>query len=299
VRTIQMAYPRCELRGFVKAYAQREIMVPQGGLAQSHHATLEQGLGFYLDGQTFFDYPDGLSRPAPKVNVFGALTHLGGCHRFFGHILGFAIFLKPLALWQLFRIPASIMVNKDYDGAELLGNGILGLWSKLAETDTFSHRVSVIEEYLLPFAVNASAHTLIMQTAQHVSDCNGSARVDKLAYHATLSLRQYQRRFIEDVGITPKLFARTARFQAALDIKRMSPQRSWLGIAHELGYFDQMHMIRDFRILGGHPPAAVLEQSGDGQPWSIAGPEVLHELVEHPTPTRRHLFEAGDVSSLP
>ena len=33
----------------------------------------------------------------------------------------------------------------------------------------------------------------------------------------------------------------------ALDKKRMAPDRSWMSVAHQLGYFDQMHMIRDFR----------------------------------------------------
>src|SRR3982074_223077 len=43
----------------------------------------------------------------------------------------------------------------------------------------------------------------------------------------SLSLRQYERRFATEIGITPRLFARMIRFQVALDAKRMSPERSW------------------------------------------------------------------------
>ena len=53
----------------------------------------------------------------------------------------FAVFLKPLSLWQLFRIPSSILVNKDYDAEDLLGREILDLWSKLAECNTFAERI--------------------------------------------------------------------------------------------------------------------------------------------------------------
>jgi transcriptional regulator GlxA family with amidase domain len=90
-----------------------------------------------------------------------------------------------------------------------------------------------------------------------------------------MCVRQYERRFIEEIGMTPKLFARTIRFQGALDTKRLSPHRSWLSVAHELGYFDQMHMIRDFQSLGGDAPSNVLDQSGDIQPWSLGPHHVL------------------------
>ena len=53
------------------------------------------------------------------------------------------------------------------------------------------------------------------------------------------------------------------------------PGRSWLSVAHEFGYFDQMHMVRDFQLLGGNAPNDVLEQSGDIQPWSLAPHQAL------------------------
>ena len=63
-------------------------------------------------------------------------------------------------------------------------------------------------------------------------------------------LRQFERSFERDVGVSPKSFARIARFQSALDAKLVSPQRTWLDIAHSFGYHDQMHMIHDFEALG-------------------------------------------------
>jgi hypothetical protein len=38
----------------------------------------------------------------------------------------------------------------------------------------------------------------------------------------------------------------------ALDTERLAPDSLWMSIAHRLGYFDQMHMIRDFQGLGGN-----------------------------------------------
>lgn len=275
MRTIQTATPRVELSEFVLTYAQREIECAGAGFSQPSGSCLEQGISFHFDGQTILDYPDGRSRVAPKAYVFGGLTSPCGGASFTGHVLAFAVFLKPLSLWRLFRIPSNILVNKDYDAEDLLGREVLDLWSKLAECSTFPQRIRAMEEYLLPFALRARGRTLIMKTAQYMLDHKGTIRIDEIAHHAALSMRQYERRFVEETGLTPKSFARTTRFQRALDAKRLFPGRSWLSIAHEFGYFDQMHMVHDFQSLGGDAPNRVFDELADGQPWSLAPHQVL------------------------
>ena len=270
MRTIQTAKARAELREFVQIYAQREIECVGGGFSQPNTSALEQGIAFHFDGQTVLDYPLGRSRPAPKVYVFGGVTPPCGGVSFAGHIRACAVFLKPIALWRLFGIPASIMANREYDAEDVVGKGVLELWSRLAACGSFRERIRAIEEYLLPFAARARSRTLIMRAARHMLRNKGAVRIDEIAFHAALSVRQFERRFAGETGVSPKLFAQTARFQNALDAKRLSPSRSWLSVAHELGYFDQMHMIRDFQRFGGSAPNGLLEQGGDTQPWSLA-----------------------------
>ena len=103
-------------------------------------------------------------------------------------------------------------------------------------------------------------------------------RTDDAVTQAGLSLRQYERRFAQEMGLPPKLFARITRFQMALDAKRLTPNRTSLSVAHEFGYFDQMHMARDFQTLGSETPGQILRQSGDLQPWSVAAPMTVLEL---------------------
>jgi AraC-like DNA-binding protein len=243
--------------------------------AQPDTSRVEQGIGFYIDGETILHYPDGRTRLASGVYAFGSLTPPCGGACFAGHVRAFAIFLKPLALWQLFRIPISLMANQDYAAEDLLGKSILDLLSIVVESKTFQQRINAAEEYLLPFAMQAHGRTLILKTAQYMLNRKGAIRVDEIAHRAAMSVRQYERRFVEEVGMTPKLFARTTRFQGALDTKRLSPYRSWLSVAHEFGYFDQMHMVRDFQSLAGDAPGNVLDQSGDIQPWSLNPHQVL------------------------
>src|ERR1700710_2251093 len=123
MRTIQSTVPRRELREFVRVFAQRSI--PHGTCtSQSNVATLEQVIAFYLGGQTFLEGADGSSRLAPDVSVFGAMTYPCGGARFSGDIIGFAAFLKPMALQRLFRIPGGELTNKNCEGRALLGKDI-------------------------------------------------------------------------------------------------------------------------------------------------------------------------------
>jgi hypothetical protein len=71
------------------------------------------------------------------------------------------------------------------------------------------------------------------------------------------------------VGYPPKLHARIARFQTALDMKIRYPDKTWRDIAHVLCYHDQMHMIHDFEKLGGGAPGHVLQEAREQRPPAL------------------------------
>ena len=74
--------------------------------------------------------------------------------------------------------------------------------------------------------------------------------------------RQLERRCLECTGIAPKLLSRISRFQRAIE-KHRTGHGSWMKIAHEVGYYDQMHLIRDFHDLGGGAPTEVMKEIAD------------------------------------
>jgi len=270
VHRIRTELPRHELMDFVRVFAQRDISCVGDGFRQSDIGSLEQILAFDFGDLATLHYTNGQSKLVPRIHVVGSQTASSSYAHYKGRHNAFGIFLKPLALWQLFRIPPAVFANQNGDGRDLLGNGIDILWLRLAEKNSFEERIRVAEEYLLPFASKALPRTLVMETAQYSYRRNGAVRIQDLANDCSLSLRQYERRFATEIGFRPKLFARLIRFQAALDAKRKSPEGSWLTIAHRFGYFDQMHMVLDFKKLGGLAPSEVLQQIGDYQPWSLS-----------------------------
>ena len=64
----------------------------------------------------------------------------------------------------------------------------------------------------------------------------GALGIREAAAEAGLSVRQFERRFSEQVWVPPTLYARVVRFNAALEAKMSAPRQQWTDIAHDFGY---------------------------------------------------------------
>ncbi|MGZ7079073.1 MAG: helix-turn-helix domain-containing protein, partial [Thermoanaerobaculia bacterium] len=60
-------------------------------------------------------------------------------------------------------------------------------------------------------------------------------------------------RFDAAVGVSPKMFARVVRFRRVLR-EIAAPAVDWSDVALSAGYFDQSHLIADFRQFAGTTP---------------------------------------------
>ena len=79
-------------------------------------------------------------------------------------------------------------------------------------------------------------------------------RVDVLAAQAGVGVRQLQRRFADHVGVSPKAVIRRYRLYEAAERAAHGDRVDWAGLAAELGYADQAHLIRDFSAAIGTTP---------------------------------------------
>jgi AraC-like DNA-binding protein len=71
------------------------------------------------------------------------------------------------------------------------------------------------------------------------------------------SERQLERLFLEQVGVTPKLYARIRRFRSVMqhvEDPLHGDRLSWADIAALFGYTDQSHLVRDFKTFAQELP---------------------------------------------
>jgi AraC-like DNA-binding protein len=94
-------------------------------------------------------------------------------------------------------------------------------------------------------------------------EARGVLRIDDLARRLGVTRRRLERAFLRELGIRPKLFARIVRLNAVLAGLDALGQSSAVDAALAAGYFDQSHLLRDFRGLAGRPPAAPRADDGE------------------------------------
>lgn len=256
-----------DLQPFVRAYAQREIIELSSPISERVPARLEQTLEFQFGEH--FEVANATRRElVGHITVVGSYAEGGLAIALKNKILSFGIFFQPVGLSRLFCIPPVELSNRSLDAREVLPAGIEQLHDQLAALTSFPSRVTAVEQFLRIRAARSfeRADDLGCDAATRMFLASGAVCILEMATYYGLSLRQFERRFTHRIGIAPKTYARVARFQAALDSKLLMPHRSWLTVAHDLGYHDQMHMVHDFHELAGAAPSETLATIRDARP---------------------------------
>jgi len=170
------------------------------------------------------------------------------------HHKAVAIGFQPGGLFRLLGIPMHELYDEGFDGHYLLGNEIQTLIESCAEMNQLVAIKNKVDEYLLS-KLNKLHDVLPFDLAMHqLIRLNGNVSINDAASLACLSLRQFERKCYERLGISPKMYARITRFSHAYRIFERSSTVNWSSIAYQSGYFDQMHFIRDFKQFSGLTP---------------------------------------------
>jgi AraC-like DNA-binding protein len=133
------------------------------------------------------------------------------------------------------------------------------LCASLEAVRTWQEKFSVVEAVLIRRLCAASLPRVSLQPGlARLVRSGGRLSVEQLAADLGLSHRQLQRRFLQEVGLGPKLLGRILRFQQVFRAVEQ-PGTDWASVALECGYYDQAHLIRDFRQFAGQTPAVLFE----------------------------------------
>ena len=136
-------------------------------------------------------------------------------------------------------------------------------FERLRELCSVSEQLAALDRILLEHSERIEKDDTLVSVA--VGECvrtGGLIGVRHLADRIGLSSRQFERRFRSAVGISPKLFCRMQRLQRVFQAMA-NPQSNWVDTAVDCGYYDQAHLIRDFREFSGTTPTALLAEEFD------------------------------------
>lgn len=259
----------------MRAYAQRTVGKADPSWTQFVPAQLEQILN--LEFGLLPEIRHRNRHVSQEILVGGAQGDFSGTLGLRPGVESFAVFFWPCGWSQLFDIPVRETTDHFDDAAALHGVVIREVWNRMGEERSFERRVAIVEAFLMRRLPHLRAVDKINVAIRYLFERHGAVRIPMLGRQGAFSLRQFERQFRTEVGMSAKAFARIARFQSAMDAKLANPTRTWLDIAHSFGYYDQMHMVHDFEQLGRNTPTQVLAQMGDVRPSAlVSSPNAKH-----------------------
>jgi AraC-like DNA-binding protein len=258
---IRFSAPARGLETFVRFYCEREARIRDLTIVHPVPARAAPMLEFELGDAVNVRYSHQRDLVAsPRTVLVGLQTYPRVQIQLHGLVHSFVIMFQPAGLYQLFGVPSHHLSDRDFDARSVLGPIISSMEQQFGDCATFARRAELADGILLRRALARPVASDVGSIASVMVSSDGCVRVSDLAASAGLSTRQFERRFVEAVGVHPKLCARIIRFQSALDSKARGNSRSWADVAHQFGYSDQSHMIRDFRQFTGASPTSALEQ---------------------------------------
>jgi AraC-like DNA-binding protein len=203
---------------------------------------------------------DGRRMLQPRSFLVGALTrsiHVKPA----GRVRTMGVRFRPFGLSAFAEMPMQELTDETTSLADVWKGAAGRLEEALAEAKTDEERARRAERFLLDRLRQGRVDLAIEGCVSEILRARGQSRMEPLAQRTGLSPRQLERRFKTAVGIPPKSLARIVRFQEVL--RRSPGEGAWAHLALDCGYYDQAHLLRDFRDFVGVAPRRFQAAEGD------------------------------------
>ncbi len=172
-----------------------------------------------------------------------------------GRVRLISIAFTPFGAKAFFQIPLNEFSNQSVDINDIGDILLMDLSKQISDATNDDMCVQHIEHFLLK-RLNPLKDYNQKRLLFSIDTISTQKQVDiaSLAETTCISYRQFVRVFTEHIGVNPKEYMRVVRFQKALSILENNPQISAIDLAFEAGYYDQSHLINEFKLFCGYTP---------------------------------------------
>lgn len=168
----------------------------------------------------------------------------------------FGIKFTPGGFRPFLKAPASSLVNRTVPVKRIFGRDVEALEAVLVSTRKEEKKVKAADAFFRARAPEADETIeLVGKLVGRILQERDIKTVNDLVSRTGIGKRSLQRVFNEYIGISPKWVIRRYRLHELMERLNSGDQLDLSDLALELGYFDQAHLINDFRSIVGYSPA--------------------------------------------
>jgi AraC-like DNA-binding protein len=176
--------------------------------------------------------------------------------RMAGRIEHVTVTLRPGGMAALLGVPAGALAAADVPLETLWGARVHEALERLAATPPTRARAAVMELVLMEMLATRDARpdALAAEAVRRIRQARGRIRVRELASALGIGERRLEQVFHRHVGLSPKQVCRISRFRSTVTLLQREPHRAWSDLAYDGGFYDQSHLVNEFRALAGLAP---------------------------------------------
>ncbi|SEW08922.1 AraC family transcriptional regulator [Chitinophaga arvensicola] len=131
----------------------------------------------------------------------------------------------------------------------------------LLKARTVTEKINSLNNFLLQRlparTINADKLQESIALIRHV---HGAVDIKTLAMQAYMSTRNFERHFLQSVGVSPKTFTRIVRFLHLKQQLKVHPDKPLLSLALDNGFYDHAHLTREFKAFAGESPTGFIQR---------------------------------------
>lgn len=169
------------------------------------------------------------------------------------------VVFQPYGMNLLTGIPAFALCEKVFAADVVFPSGLADLHRTLGLTSTVAAKTELLNDYFAKLSRDCfePASPEIVNVSDNILQSKGIYDCKLLEDVTGWSQRHIERRFHQQIGITPKRFANIVRINSFLKQLRDAPNSENIGgLAYDSGYYDQAHLNREFRRWSLATPSA-------------------------------------------
>jgi AraC-like DNA-binding protein len=172
-----------------------------------------------------------------------------------GEIITFGVDFKPGGLYPFLNVPMHEFSNNSPELEAVSYSVFHKLIERLSYAGSVGEQINAIEAFLLERLEQANGlQPSVIKALYKIAAASGNIRISELAGQLFISERSLRRLFHEHVGLSPKTLCRITRLQNVLKHCREDTHKDYLIAAYDSGYFDQSHLIKEFKEFCGNTP---------------------------------------------
>ncbi len=204
---------------------------------------------------------------AMRAEIAGVCTRRASL-RVVGSGRTFGIKFRPAVFQSLLRAPMSSLTDRVVPIARIFGRDGDDWARAIFSARDLDEQIVIATAFLAPHLPLRRDVVIMRDIVERLSHDRSLLRVEDVAGTLDLDVRALQRRFRQYVGVSPKWVIRRYRLhEAAEQLKAPSPP-ALAALAASLGYADQAHFARDFKLAIGRSPRAFCAETGaDAVRW--------------------------------